>query len=370
MRLQKRYCFMFTFTIIFFVCFSSFCFAQIEREKDDGYTVPSEMNIYTEDPATKDVSDSPEQTIRRQTAIGNFPSKDKPWSIELYVKRYFISHTSYEFGNPYPPFQEPLSRLEFPMNTWWFGGEFRRNFSRFSAGAEVSATVPMESDLSFKDSDWTDTQYFWIKDIYSEAQCRLQPSYMARVDVDLKISDWLKLPGWFDLRPVAGIRWQYLEFYAHNGVQMYPAPWSNDPPEPLPGDTIHFKQTYWHYFLGIKAVYNMEKHIRFPRLKVICQLDWAYVDGNNSDEHLIRGDGGARMTYDRTRGGALHASVGLKIGLTENVSAGFEMDYIRIRSTGSHQWQHDVYGIDQSWDNGVKVWSDQAALMMNVEYRF
>ena len=105
MRLQKRYCFMFTFTIIFFVCFSSFCFAQIEREKDDGYTVPSEMNIYTEDPATKDVSDSPEQTIRRQTAIGNFPSKDKPWSIELYVKRYFISHTSYEFGNPYPPFR-------------------------------------------------------------------------------------------------------------------------------------------------------------------------------------------------------------------------------------------------------------------------
>jgi hypothetical protein len=193
---------------------------------------------------------------------------------------------------------------------------------------------------------------------------------MARVDVDLKISDWLRLPGWFDLRPVVGVRWQYLDFMAHNGVQMYPAPWSDTPPEPLLGNNIHFKQTYWHYFLGIKAVYDMEKHIRFPRLKVICQLDGAYVDGNNSDDHLLRGNGGSRMTYEKTRGGALHASLELKIGLTENISAGFEMDYIRIQSTGSHQWQQEVYGIDQSWDNGVRVWSDQAGMMVNLEYRF
>ena len=267
-------------------------------------------------------------------------------------------------------FSKPLSRLEFPMNTWWLGGEFRRKFSRFSAGLDLSATVPMGSDLSFKDSDWTEAQYFWIKDIYSEARCRLQPSYMARVDVDLKISDWLRLPGWFDLRPVAGVRWQYLDFLVHDGVQVYPAPWSSDPPEPLSGDIIHFKQTYWHYFLGIKAVYDMEKHIRFPRLKVICQLDGAYVIGKNSDDHLLRGEGGSRMTYEKTRGAALHASVGIKVRLIENVTAGFEVDYIRICSAGSHQLQHDVYGIDQSWDNSVKVWSDQAGMMVNLEYRF
>lgn len=365
-----KYSFMFAFTAVFVLCFYSLCFAQVERVKNDGYTISSDMNVLPADRETKDVSDNPYQQIRQQTAVGKTPATDKAWSVELYVKRYFVSHTSYEFGNPYPPFQEPLSRLEFPMNTWWAGGEFRIRFSRFSAGAEVSATVPMESDLSFKDSDWSDTEYFWIKDIYSQAQCRLQPSYMARVDVDLKIGDWLKMPVWFDLRPVAGVRWQYLDFLVHNGVQTYPAPWSNAPPEPLPGNIIHFKQTYWHYFLGIKAVYDMEKHIRFPRLKVIGQLDGAYVDGNNSDEHLLRGDGGSRMTYERTIGGALHASLGIKVGLTENISAGFEIDYLRIHSTGSHQWQHDVYGIDQSWDNGVKVWSDQAGMMMNVEYRF
>lgn len=26
--------------------------------------------------------------------------KEKPWSAELHVKRYFGSHTSFEFGNP------------------------------------------------------------------------------------------------------------------------------------------------------------------------------------------------------------------------------------------------------------------------------
>ena len=71
---------------------------------------------------------------------------DKKWSTELQLKRYFGSHTSYEFGNPLPPFQAPLSRLEFPMNTWWAGGEVRRSFSRFSAGLEVLTTIPMESD--------------------------------------------------------------------------------------------------------------------------------------------------------------------------------------------------------------------------------
>lgn len=360
----------FSYTAVFISCFYSFCFAQIEEGKNDGYTLIPEMNLRPDDRETKDVSDSPDQQKRQQTVAGKTPSTDKPWLAKLYVKRYFVSHTSYEFGNLEPPFQEPLSRLEFPMNTWWAGGEFRRSFSRLSAGVEVSATVPMESDLSFKDSDWSENEYFWIKDIYSEAQCRLQPSYMAHVDVDLKIGDWLRLPRWFDMRPVAGVRWQYLDFLVHNGVQMYPAPWSDTPPEPLFGNIIHFKQTYWLYFLGIKAVYDMEKHIRFPRLKVICQLDWAYVEGNNSDEHLLRGDGGSRMTYEKTRGGALHASVGIKVGLTDNISAGFEMDYIRIRSTGSHQWQHDAYGIDQSWDNGVKVWSDQACMMMNVEYCF
>lgn len=292
---------------------------------------------------------------------------EKKWSAELQVKRYFGSHTSYEFGTPVAPPAgwAPLSRLEFPMNTWWVGGDVRRSFSRFSAGAEVLAALPMESDLSFKDSDWDDAAQTNVRTIYSEAQCRVEPSYMARGDVDLKIADWVGLPVWFDLRPVAGFRWQRLEFEAHNAVQTLPLP-----PNHFSGNVIRFRQTYWQYFLGIRTAYDLGRHVRVPRLKLLGQLDWAYVDGENSDDHLLRGDGGNRMTYEKTRGDVWHASFGLKAGLTENVSAGLEFEYFRIRTEGTHQWVHDVYDINQTWENGVKVWSDQYSLMMNLEYRF
>jgi len=73
---------------------------------------------------------------------------EKPWSSELHVKRYFGSHTSFEFDNFFPPYQSPLSRLEFPLNNGWAGGGFRRQFSRISAGVEVLRNISSESSDS------------------------------------------------------------------------------------------------------------------------------------------------------------------------------------------------------------------------------
>ena len=293
---------------------------------------------------------------------------EKPWSAELHVKRYLGSHTSFEFGNPLPPYQAPLSRLEFPLNTWWVGGEVRRRFSRFSAGLEVLRNVSAESDGSFKDSDWDDETRPDVKTIYSESQCRMEPSYIVRGDVDLKVSDWLGLPVWFDLRPVVGVRWQRVKLVGHNGIQTYPASGDTTPPEPLPGDGILFKQTYWQYFLGIRTTYDLGKHILESRLKLFFQLDWAYVDAENSDHHLFRA--GNRMTYEKTSGSAVHASLGLKTGLTNNINAGVEAEYLRIQTKGSHRIVNDEMNLDMSWDNGVKVWSEQMSLMMSLEYLF
>jgi hypothetical protein len=293
---------------------------------------------------------------------------DKPWSAELHVKRYFGSHTSYEFGNPFPPYQVPLSRLEFPLNTWWAGGEFRRSFPRISVGVEVLRNVSRESDGSFRDSDWDDEARPNVKTIYSESQCRMEPSYMVRGDVDLKVADWLGLPVWFDLRPVVGVRWQRFELVSHDGVQTYPAPGDNTPPTPLPGDGIRFEQTYWHYFLGIRTAYDLGRHIHASRLKFLSQLDWAYVDGDNRDHHLLRE--GNRMTYEKTSGHAWHASLGLKAGLTQNINAGVEAEYLLIRTRGSHRLVNDRFNIDMSFDHGVKVWSEQMSLMVSLEYLF
>ena len=293
---------------------------------------------------------------------------ENPWSVELHLKRYFGSHTSYEFGNPFPPNQSPLSRLEFPLNTWWAGGEVRRNFPRFSAGLEVLRSVTGESDGSFEDSDWEDEAQPNVKTTYSDASCRMEPSYMVRADLDLKVADWLGLPAGFDLRPVVGVRWQRLELVAHDGVQVYPAPGDTTPPEPLPGDGIRFKQTYWQPFIGIRTAYDMGRLIEWPRLIFRGQVDWAYVYGENSDHHLLRD--GVRMTYERTRGQAWRASIGVKAGLTRNIHAGVEAEYLLIRTTGSHQLVNDIVNIDQSWDDGVKVWSEQMSLKLSLEYLF
>ena len=61
-------------------------------------------------------------------------SQAADWSVDLVSKRYTGSHTSYEFGNPEPPMQAPLSRLEFPMNAWFGGVAVAGRFDRFTVG--------------------------------------------------------------------------------------------------------------------------------------------------------------------------------------------------------------------------------------------
>jgi hypothetical protein len=112
----------------------------------------------------------------------------------------------------------------------------------------------------------------------------------------------------------------------------------------------------------------MGRLIEWPRLIFRGQVDWAYVYGENSDHHLLRD--GVRMTYERTRGQAWHASIGVKAGLTRNIHAGVEAEYLLIRTTGSHQLVNDIVNIDQSWDDGVKVWSEQMSLKLSLEYLF
>ena len=294
----------------------------------------------------------------------------KPWSIDLQVKHYFNSHTSFEFGNPFSPYQAPLSRLEFPINTLWVGAEARRSFfSRFSLGVSVFTNIPGDSGGVFKDSDWDDDNNPGVKTIYSESKCRMESSYDISGDIDLKVSDWIGLPYWLDIRPLIGVRWQRFNLMTHDGVQSYPAPGDNRPSEALPGNGIHFEQTYWHYFLGIRSAYDIGKHIKDPsRLQLLMQLDWAYVEGNNKDHHLLRS--GNRFTYENTRGDAWHALLGLKIGLTESLNWNIAMDYLRIQTTGSHRLVNDLFNVDFSFDNGVKVWSEQTSFTMNLEYMF
>lgn len=294
-------------------------------------------------------------------------SPASPWSIELKTRYFFNSHTSYEFGNPFPPYQAPLSRLEFPLDSWWVGGEARRRFSRFSLGFEVLRNVTIETGGAMKDSDWDDEYNPNALTIYSESGCRLEPSYNIRGDMDFNIADQIGLPDWLELRPLTGIRWQRFTFVTHDGLQTYPASGGAEP-TPLPGDSIRFEQTYWQYLVGIRSACDLGNFSILPQLKLLFQIDWAYVQGYNEDHHLLRV--GNRITTETTRGDAWHSSVGLKWRLTQSLDAGIEADYLKLQTTGSHRLTNDLFGIDMGFDNGVKVWSEQRSLSFSLKYSF
>lgn len=286
-------------------------------------------------------------------------------TIGFKTRYFFDSHSSYEFGNPLPPYQAPLSRLEFPLDSWWVGAELRASFPRFSIGAEALTNASSEADGRMRDSDWTDGERPDLKTIYSESKCHLSPSCMLSTDVDLKISDWLCLPSWLDLRPVAGFRWQYFNFLAHDGLQVYPT--GLYPPVPLPGDTLRFEQTYWHYFGGARAALDLGKPLMLNSLTALLQFDWAYVAGHNEDHHLLRG---LRYTYEDTSGDAWHATAGLRGGLYKQLTLALEAEFLQLSTTGSHRLVDRLYEVDMEWKNGVRVWSRQDSVSLTLAYSF
>jgi outer membrane protease len=179
------------------------------------------------------------------------------------------------------------------------------------------------------------------------------------------VADRLGLPGWLSLRPVVGFRYQKFQFLIHDGTQYdY---YNSGAVTPLPGNLLAFRQEYFHYFAGLRSQIDAGRYTGLADFKVSLQVDCAYVNADNKDHHLLRGD---RFTYDTTDGYAWHASVGLKKSLIKNLYLGVHADYMKIRTTGTHRMVYREYNADISWSNGVKVWSEQTAVGMTLEYRF
>ena len=70
----------------------------------------------------------------------------------LGIQKFINSFTSYQFPNPFPPEQDPLSRLEFPLDQWFLG-----IFSGFSAqswvlSGELWVNLNRESRKHMQDS--------------------------------------------------------------------------------------------------------------------------------------------------------------------------------------------------------------------------
>ncbi|MEW6351517.1 MAG: omptin family outer membrane protease [Thermodesulfobacteriota bacterium] len=297
---------------------------------------------------------------------------ERPYEVALGIRKCINSFTSYQFPNPFPPNQDPLSRLEFPIDQW-FGG-LRGEYSRgcVSVFAEGWINLNSEANLKMQDSDWDDESNPFQKTIFSESQCALNRGYL--VDMGLSFG---KSSGTMSLRPVGGYRYQYFDFTTHDGNQMD----MSGNVSPLPGDGIRFRQTFNHAYLGgiWKASLGQSRGsacaTKIPSCGFACgskiefsvQADIAWAQGWNEDKHLLRA--GDRRTVERTKGYCWHIGLSTSMHLSDAFLVRLEGDFKRLTTTGSHNLTNDAFGIDFSFD-GAKVWSDQGSIAAMAQMRF
>lgn len=295
-------------------------------------------------------------------------AEDKPWTIELKTKLMFNSHTSYEFGDPDNPELSPLSRLEFPLDSFWVGFEARRQLGRLSLGVEFLSNVLAQGSGMMKDSDWEYPENPSLLSTVSHSRCRLNPSFQLSGDIDVQVADALNLSSAFDVRPVIGFSWQQLSFttsdftqtgYDIDGTVLYTIT--------SPGNGILFDQDWYQAFFGVRLGYTFRNPPLIHQLKLYTQLDWRYVRGRNIDRHLWREPN--RISKENTSGEGWHAIVGAMWPLSESLDLKFEFEYLRIKTTGSHKLASDWIET-WVWRNGVKVWSEQRSFNLTLSYHF
>jgi outer membrane protease len=280
---------------------------------------------------------------------------DSGFSQSFGTVKFFNSFTSYEFPSPFPPNQDPLSRLEFPIDQWFLGGAVTYTAPSWIVRAEGWINLNKESGLMMQDSDWDDDFDTSQKTIFSESKCRLNRGTL--VDIGCSISTPLEQT--ISIRPVIGYRYQYFSFTTHDGFQASLDGVRFD----LPGDGIDFRQSFEHLYLGG----SWEKVLAFPTLsgpysmaKLGIQFDYALVRAKNEDLHLLRT--GDHKTADTTRGHCWHLTARIDCLASDSVRARVSADFKRVLTDGSHRLTNSLYALDFSWD-GSHVWSDQASLM-------
>jgi hypothetical protein len=289
---------------------------------------------------------SAQEVLRRPQNPGFYNS--------LELTKFLNSFTSYQFPNPFPPNQSPLSRLEFPIDQWFLGLATNYSAPSWTFRAEGWINLNNESRSKMQDSDWDDDTNTAQKTIFSESKCRLNRG----VFVDVACSMATPLEPFILLRPVVGYRYQHFFFTTHDGFQASLDGEAFD----LPGDGISFKQSFEHVYVGGVCSTNLDLSAfsgSFPSLRFEFQADYAFVRAKNEDLHLLRiGD---HITSDSTRGHCWHLALGLDLFINESVSGRLSGDFKRILTDGSHRLTNGLLAIDFSFD-GANVWSDQASI--------
>jgi hypothetical protein len=269
--------------------------------------------------------------------------------VDPSIRKFINSFASYQFPDPNTG-TDPASRLEFPIDNWFIGIQFRRIFTTMSFNLEFCTRLNQTTGLKMQDSDWDQ----FGKTTFSESEQRLAEGYLLDINADFAAVSWFG----GDLRPVLGFRWQTFRFIAGDGFQF-----SLDAKEigPLAGDSFDVRFTFQHYYVGARS------HLNLGRLGVSLQGDYGWLTAKDADRHLLRGD---RITTDTGKGYCWHLSASASMLVKDCMSVRLEGDFKRLVAKNCSHWWDEGDGIEGgSWD-GAKIWSDQQSVSAYAEFRF
>lgn len=287
------------------------------------------------------------------------------WTVDFRYRSLVSSGITSTFGTPAPPptGYSPLTQLNFPISSSWYG--VRIGLERPCWNAHLEWMAPQKSiDGDMSDYDWNFSTPPQTEQQYTDlgfARQRWTDAQMIDLGFDYKLRDCLfQLP--IEVWPMIGFRWQRFNLTCYDGVQVkYDNQWL-DPADLYPGDVISFNQQFYMGYLG--AQFRM----RVRSVLFTFQADWAYTWAYNINHPLaLAGD---YYTSEATQGNTWHIGITAEVPLTCHFSVGFQCDHSEIRTSGTHRYQNYPLGQDTSWDNGVDVSSNQTSLMAFLRLRF
>lgn len=301
---------------------------------------------------------------------------DTGWSLDYRARWLFDSQTRYEFGMPpeEPQVYTPLSRLDWSLNSVWHGFQIGRRGRHWAVQFEWLAPMQSSVDGNLYDYDWLTPESPDRLDSLSSSALRWNEGQSLDLGGEFRLGSWEILGAPVEIWPTAGFRFQRFAMTAHDGIQLIGDDISVPPPgTPLDGDLITFNQQYYVGYFGGQARWASRVG-NLPPITWTFQGDYGAAFGYNIDHHLFyEGYGVHRYTMENTHGGALHLSLAAEMAIRRWLSVGLQLDHTAIRTSGSHRWlTYDDSGhrTDETWDNGVKVGSDQNSLTAFVRARF
>ncbi len=288
----------------------------------------------------------------------------REWYVEGEIQRMY-GYTSYQFGtdptdrSPVAPYA-PLSKLNFSLDSDWVGLKVGVKRCDWDVHFEWLTPMTRAIDGFMSDYDWNiynprnDADRL---DSLTHSGERWNDGQKIELEADYKYSDCiLGMP--IEVWPLAGFRFQRFDITAYNIDTIV------GPLAPYTGDVITFNQQYYMGYIGAQFRRSIVRECRRP-IDLMFQVDYGGVGGYNVDHHLLRTPA-PRYTFESTGGDQIHFSLDGNIPINCHLNAGLKVDYLRIRTTGTHRLTEP--GTDETWNNGVLVKSEQTALTAYLQY--